>query len=77
VGTNAVQHCCAAGISKVHRKVQLLASLHNADAVEAELPLLLRECIIVCSTEISVSQERKGCQYVFVSECSKVVAMLI
>ncbi len=32
VGTNAVQHCCAAGVPKVDRKVQLLASLHNANA---------------------------------------------
>ncbi len=35
VGTNAVQHCCTAGIPKVDRKVQLLASLHNASAFAA------------------------------------------
>lgn len=64
VGTNAVQHCCTAGIPEIHRKVQLLASLHKADVVEAGLPLLLRECIAVCSTEISLSRQRKACQYV-------------
>jgi len=39
VSTNAVQHCCTAGIPKVHRKVQLLASLHNANGFAASICL--------------------------------------